>query len=242
MIRYTVFLTYLLLLSHAVQAACPEDSTVIGAKYTITAQNTKTHAVHTHHLILWRNGKQVAHQYPDTGITEVWQQTSNGMLRLVQYFDKHQRGIEYQPNEVNHGKGETNWPLKDQLITDKAIKSMQRTSTHGTGCSMSEDYTLTKDGKSISLTWLPGQRLMKTYHEKTASTELKWELVDIIDSAKRVKRIFSARQDYQTTDYIDIGDNESDPFFLKMINLGFVAHGGSGFYDADGHAIGDHHH
>ncbi len=34
------------------------------------------------------------------------------------------------------------------------------------------------------------------------------------------------------TDCADIGDNESDPFLLKMINQVDIEHGSAGFYDS----------
>ena len=54
---------------------------------------------------------------------------------------------------------------------------------------------------------------------------------------QKVQVEFAKWDNYQTTDYADIGDNESDPFLAKMINLGFVEHGASGFYHADGSPI-----
>jgi hypothetical protein len=54
---------------------------------------------------------------------------------------------------------------------------------------------------------------------------------------------FALRDDYRTIDYADIGDSEDDPFVRKMIRMGFVSHGASGFYDEHGHALdGGHNH
>ncbi|MFT6897794.1 MAG: hypothetical protein ACJA13_002205 [Paraglaciecola sp.] len=44
-------------------------------------------------------------------------------------------------------------------------------------------------------------------------------------------------------DVSDIGDDHSDPFLIKMVTLGFIEHGASGFYDDKGNALeGAHHH
>lgn len=56
-----------------------------------------------------------------------------------------------------------------------------------------------------------------------------------------VMQQFANWDSFQTTDYADIGDNEGDPFLAKMINLGFIEHGASGFYDASGKALGGGH-
>ena len=52
---------------------------------------------------------------------------------------------------------------------------------------------------------------------------------------------FALWQQYELTDYADIGDNESDPFLAKMINLGFIQDTHPGFYNSQGQAIGGRH-
>lgn len=222
-------------------AECTIDQDRIGAHYTVT---TKTqHGEQQGQINLWRNGNQVAHEYSDSRITEIWEQLNNGMLRMERHFDQHQRGIEYAPNEINHGKGERDWGLKYQLISDKLIKQMQTTGSSGEACDKVQHFVLAQAGRHIQLAWLPEQRLVKTYREQSADKEIVWQLTDVIQSKKQVAQVFTIRSHFYTTDYTDIGDNESDPFLLKMINLGHVEHGASGFYDAHGHALeGQHRH
>ena len=61
-------------------------------------------------------------------------------------------------------------------------------------------------------------------------------------SEDAIKQKFAVWDRYQTTDYADVGDNESDPMLAKMIKLGFISHGASGFYHADGTQIESGHH
>ncbi len=65
----------------------------------------------------------------------------------------------------------------------------------------------------------------------------RWVLVSLESDEDKVGDRFAAWDSHDTTDFADIGDNESDPFLLKMINLGFISHGASGFYDASGNMI-----
>jgi len=241
MIRFLLLSLSFIIFSHTALAACKINNAVIGAKYKITTQHIKTDKNNTRYLLLWRNNKQVAQQLSDTAITEVWEQTNNGQLRLVRYFDKHYRGIEYEPNEINVGKRNKDWDVKSQLIADKLIKSMHKKSINGRGCEKTTHYILKSNHKKISLSWLSQQRLIKTYSETTVSDKIKWELIKVITDKKQINDVFTIRSDYQTTDYADIGDNESDPFLMKMINLGFVKHGASGFYDTNGNKLTRHH-
>jgi hypothetical protein len=191
---------------------------------------------------LWRNAQQVAIRYPANAITELWELTVNNKLHLVRYFDAHGRGIEYQPNEI---KGNQDWSLKRQLISDTLISQMALRKTRGKDCQTVEYYTKKSDDSKLDLQWFPKQQLIKHFKVKTSASETEWTLLETSKDAQQIAQEFQTLALYDTTDYTDIGDNESDPFLLNMINLGFVEHGGSGFYDADGHDIGDghaHHH
>lgn len=65
----------------------------------------------------------------------------------------------------------------------------------------------------------------------------RWVLVGLETDQAIIKDRFAAWDSHETTDFADIGDNESDPFLMRMITLGFISHGASGFYDASGNMI-----
>lgn len=120
---------------------------------------------------------------------------------------------------------------------------MQKIKTKDSGCDLVENYVFSNDAVQITLDWLPELQLIKSYSEKSETGRILWKLQQVIHDAERVKQAFKVRSNYPTTDYADIGDNESDPFLLlKMINLGHLDHSHSGFYNNQGQAIGGHHH
>lgn len=242
MIR-SVFLTFsLLALSQPATAACDQHGDLIGARYLVTKTQDGAAPAVTRELVLWRNQRQVAHENTRSGITELWEQTSNGQLRMVRYFDKHRRGIEYQPYEIRHASNNGDWQIKAQLISEAQLKSLQRIATQGGGCDKRENYASAKgDATQISLQWLPHRRLVQHYRETGPESTVTLQLLETITDEKRIKRAFADRETYQNVDYADIGDNESDPFLAKMINLGFIEHGAAGFYDTQGHTLNGHH-
>jgi len=235
-----VFLSFIFLSNNSF-ANCAINTDVLGAQYKITSSLPEKQTASVRHMALWRNSNQVAHQYSDTHITEVWEKMSNGKLRMVRNFDEHQRGIEYEPGEIKTSHNKSDWETKSQLISNGLIGTMQLISSTGNGCEKLEKYTLNKDGIEIRLQWLANKKLIKTYTVKSASAKVKWELQNIHSETSQVKKIFATRSNYYTTDYTDVGDNESDPFLMKMINLGFVAHGASGMYDQHGNALDSRH-
>lgn len=215
----------------------------LGAKYRMSASlvaSPDTPADVTQ-LFLWRRGEEVAHEYANKQVTEIWNRLVNGAIRPVRYFDEHQRGIEYQPGEVSTSGEGRDWPTKYQLIPDTFFSQLTLEKTEGEGCNQEKHFELVNAQGQLKLVWLPEMRLVKYYEEKTGLRTIEWVL-ESVTAADDVDKAFEARASYQTTDYADIGDNESDPFLRKMINLGFVSHGASGFYNSDGQQLQGHQH
>lgn len=243
MIRLIFVLFSLTAVANTAVAKCTVNNDVLGAAYKITTSHLSSGVDSVRHLVLWRNGKQVAHEYKGSLMTEVWEKMTNKRLRMVNYFDKHRRGIEYQPEEIKIAHSENDWLLKRQLVTPDLMNSMKLVKTTDDTCEKIESYELKSDKLNIAMEWLSKQELAKRYEETSADKKVTWTLEKVTNNPDDVNKVFLTRSTYQMTDYTDIGDNESDPFLLKMINLGFIAHGASGFYDQDGHAIeGGHHH
>ncbi|WP_230969078.1 hypothetical protein [Nitrogeniibacter aestuarii] len=227
--------------------ACDMDANHLGARYesTVHSGHTNTHADdHAHDqqvtMTLWRNGKRVAHEFPKAGITEIWWNTPNGFLAVTRNFDSARRSIEYAPMDLNRGKGDSDWSVKYQLVSNTLKNKMQLTRQEGSGCEKIEHYTLSENGITYRLAWQPARQLVQSYEVERPNAVEHWTLQDVITDTDRIAQSFERRDAYQSTDYADIGDNESDPFLLKLVSLGFVTHA-SGFYNADGTPIDDGH-
>ncbi|WP_233520526.1 hypothetical protein [Flocculibacter collagenilyticus] len=230
---------------------CAINPAQLTATYTI--QSTSTH----HHkpaksntnrtLVLWRHNNVVAHQYPETAITESWQllkhtSANTQLVKPVRYFDQHERAIEYQPGETLHGKKEKNWHYRQQLVSPSLLQQMTLVKSAGIGCDLQQTYTLTQPHHSITLVWQPALKLLVGYKVSTPHYREEWQLVSVSSEKKTISAFFNQLDHYQTTDYADIGDDHTDPFLTNMVNLGFIEAGASGFYRADGQAISDHRH
>ncbi|MBD1389324.1 hypothetical protein IC617_07795 [Neiella sp. HB171785] len=221
--------------------SCPLNKQRLSADYTLT-RTWDIGRSQTKQLTLWRNANEVALQYPQQAITEIWTRGKDGRSRPVRYFDDYQRGIEYFPNEVKGSATAQVWQSKYQLIDDDFRQQMTLVSEAGQGCLRTETYELKQQGKRYRLVWQPASQLVIQYQEQAMSQLFTIELQQTSQDSGQIDQFFASRQAYQTTDYADVGDNESDPFFLKMMSLGFVQHGASGFYNADGSKLGGNSH
>jgi hypothetical protein len=188
---------------------------------------------------LIRLNNQVAHFYPKNKITDTWVKYRNNNVALNRYFEDEKRAIEYQPTEL---KRKVSWEKKTQLITSKQINEMTLVTAMGSGCYQQQEYNMQKGDLTVRLSWLPHLKLVKRLQVSHNGNQKVWSLQNIDTSTTTVNTFFKQRYQYQSTDYADIGDMESDPFFTKMINLGFIDHTPQGFYNSQGDNISPAHH
>lgn len=248
MMKYVYFLMALgfATAGHAAAPACEAAGDKVSLAYVETVtRRAETEGgaprTETRHIRLTRNRLQAAIEYADTGMTELWEQPVEGRLRLVKYFNAEKRGIEYQPGEVAAATADSDWSARRRLVSDRLIESMTPVERTGDGCDRQVTYRSDEGERSVELVRLPGPDIVERYVVNRPGLTVRLVLESRRGGAY-VNEYFDTLAGYPTTDYADIGDNESDPFLMKMINQGFIEHGASGFYDAQGNDIGGHRH
>lgn len=220
--------------------SCTEKSEQLGAIYSIETSglNHQTKKIKSN-FELWRKGHDVLHINQSKQATNQWHTLKNNNVRKISYFDHYQRGIEFEPVAVS----KTKWQLNYQLVSENLLSKMTLISTKGESCERIEHYKFESKGQSVELWWQPKLQLAQKIITIEKEILTVWLLNKTIFSKDEIINVFNKKEDYQMTDYADIGDNESDPFLRKMIRLGFIDHAGSGFYDAQGNQLSnDHHH
>ena len=234
----TIFVLLALIYSQHSVAQCQVNANELKAQYQVS--NEANSGKKTKHMLtLYRHHNDVAYQYNNQGISEYWHQQHNGLIDLTRYFDHDKQGIEYQASEI---KNKQSWQQIMQLISPKLRQKMQLISERENACQLEQKLQLIEGKKEILLTWLPQIKLVKKLTIITPTQTKHWQLLQLSTGAEKVAEQFAKWQRYKTTDYADVGDNEDDPFLAKMINLGFVEHAASGFYQANGQAIAAEHH
>ena len=231
-----IILSLVLISPLASAAQCALDNQYVQANYQVSQQAVANTLAQTEQFTLWRTPHQVAEQGRE--LVEMWQQLSNQQIRPIRYFQTQQRGIEYQPTEV---QVQQDWSTKYQLVSDDFIAKMTLKSEQGEGCEQLQNYQLVQGDTKIELAWLVNKKLVSSMRISKPQLTQTLTLATVRFDKAAVLQQFARWDSYQTTDYADIGDNEGDPFLAKMINLGFIEHGASGFYDASGKALGGGH-
>ncbi|GAA4895826.1 hypothetical protein GCM10023333_31280 [Ferrimonas pelagia] len=192
-------------------------------------------------MLLVRKGDRVLQRFLQAQISELWFQQRNGRIRPTRYFDQHQRGIEYQAAEVNQNNAQQLWQEKRQLITGAQRDAMTLLSDSGQGCNRRQRFHWQTGNSQAELEWAPHSQLLVSYRLQHGSEFWQYQLKSHQHDRVAVDNELSQLQQYPTVDYADVGDMENDPFLAQMINQGFLQHGASGFYNAQGESLGAQH-
>lgn len=222
---FLISVSFLLMSFSSISRAEQCNSQTLSASYTISEKlviNDKERLLSNEQFSLLRKSPVVAHEFPDKKISVIWSQLANGYLRPVRYFDKHKRGIEYGPLEINNRKGVKDWGDKYQLVADDMLDTMSLTNTSGEGCERLEFYTHKNGKNEFLLSWMPELKLVKSYKIYRGKKLKEWNLDRIEKDSTLISHWFKNKDAYEMTDYADIGDSESDPFLQSMIFFGFL--------------------
>lgn len=240
--KHIVIFTLLAILASTSVAECKDKFSELGAKYDVSYLTHDGKLLKKEKINLWRAEKRAGHEYIERKRFIDWMLSPKNKLSKTDNYDEHKRGIEYYPADFPSKEAATEWSLHSQFVSDSFIQAQKEMSQSGQGCELVIHYS----GNKTTLYWLPNKRIFEYFVIENGKRKTEWKLIELITDKATISHAFSSRDHYNLTDFADIGDNESDPFLTKMINLGFVKHGASGFYNARGEqldaASGHHHH
>ncbi len=177
---------------------------------------------------VWRQPNQVAYEYPDKGIIEVWQ-LEQQKVTFTRYFTAEQRGIYYSNGDLKSINQEVEWQQVNEMLPPARRAQLGEPSLKQDTCFHYSQY---QQQGQLSLTWNNDLNLPILVVNST--TGQRSQQIKLLDSAQS-KTFFAQLESYQLLDFADIGDSESDPFVRKMIKLGYVNHANHSNYPNGGH-------
>ena len=204
-----------------------------------TETSDQTSAETRSEFTLTRRLRTVTHEYPGLGIADSWYQLDNGATRQTRFFDRQQRGIEFDPQSSAQAKA--GWHKRYQLVDVGLRQSLDRVATHGEGCAEIQLLKGRTPDAELTLLWMPAWDLPVSFASHTTEQFTLTALQNVTLDAAKIQHEANVRARFKMTDYADIGDHEADPFLFSMIRLGFLQEGASGFYDVYGNPVGGGH-
>ena len=219
------------------------QSTAFMATYNIEQTTHDAASNKQNQLVLLRAQNSVFHINNQQVATQ-WTTLPHNHMKKTSYFIDDKRAIEYEATKTISNQA---WQYHAQLLHPLFQKQSTLIETTGQDCDKLEHYQQQKNTKTVDIWWFPAkklvQRISTTLSDKTESADkaVNWQLAEVTYDNKMIQQQLDTFSAYQSTDFADIGDNESDPFFRKMINLGFIEHSASGFYDSEGNSLSSAH-
>ncbi|MGB1263644.1 MAG: hypothetical protein ACPG52_12095 [Cognaticolwellia sp.] len=201
----------------SVASECDMSSNSISAYYQLTTQTAHAKESQPQLFELHRDNHSVLQRNISQGIHDVWTKTGHRMS-LSRAFDQYQHAIEYQSNELRY---QPKWRDITQLVTTPELKEMTLAAEKNASCQLEQHYVMAINNVEYQLVWLPNLRLVKYFQRKNAQASQTWTMTKYQSKPDVIASHFAQYADYQSTDYADIGDNESIPFLAAMINQGF---------------------
>ncbi len=187
---------------------------------------------------------------------EAWHR--NG--EYVRYFPQEKRSISYRRGDLLALNIHTDLDRQFHLISPAALSQFEKGQSLQDSCFTRQSYSFksksheesheenhrhaNKSGanepQSLQLSWISELELPAEMTITQGEQRIVYRLSKLTPvSQEGFKRLTSGFQDL---DFADVGDSESDPFIAKMITQGFIQHGSSGFYSADGQQLEGGHH
>lgn len=233
-----IILMFSLLLSATALAEtqCKHEQHPLIASYTVSSTADPS----SHETVqVVRTENKIIYHYQNQSISEQWYLQKNKRIGLTRYFDQYQRGIEYQAADMpNVKQAQQTWLQKYQLVSPAILAQLAQTPSPQDSCPSVAILSSKADSKQlVDLVWDNNTQLPTTLSIKQGKHTITWQRSSLNFDAKQVAQIINKYDNYQLTDYSDIGDNEADPFLAKMINQGFIEHSHHGFYNAQGEAM-----
>lgn len=190
---------------------------------------------------------------------EAWHR--NG--EYVRYFPQEKRSISYRRGDLLALNIHTDLDRQFHLISPAALSQFEKGQSLQDSCFTRQSYSFksksheesqgeshreshshanksSTEPQSLQLSWLSELELPAEMTITQGEQRIVYRLSKLTPvSPEGFKRLTSGFQDL---DFADVGDSESDPFIAKMITQGFIQHGSSGFYSADGQQLEGGHH
>ena len=201
---------------------------VLSAYYDFNQQKThnveqqkkqQTAAKKTQLFELHRYNNRVLQRDLSQGVNDIWSHNGN-RLSLNRAFEQYQHTIEYQSNELRY---QPKWQDIFHLVAIPDLNKMQLVEQKNSGCQLEQHYIHKTKTSTYQLVWLPNLELVKFFELKSASLTRQWSLTNYQGTVEQITALFTQYSRFQSTDYADVGDNESTPFLAAMINQGFSA-------------------
>jgi len=195
----------------------------------------------TSELQFVRLADEVLRIRPAMQTAELWRRGDNERNEFYRYFLDAKRTVYYPAGDLLALNIHRSWQSANSLVDKQVLPLLEAVGEEQVFCQTARHYRGELQGRQLELLWLTSLELPAYLKIRNRDNVYELQLEGFGQPAEIERQLASWRR-FDSIDYADVGDSESDPFIAKMIRQGFIEHGASGMYDSNGHPIGGHGH
>ena len=165
---------------------------ILGARYRVEKTDHTSAKTSRETLILWRLGNDVAHERPESGLTEVWRRLEGRDVEYRRYDDRAQRllSVSTQFGVVDE------WPSRYQLLAPEALDKMRLLEESGSGCKRVQKYRVELGTGALTVWWNPDLQLVLLLDRAGPAVSTTMKLADIESAGSAIAATFNRRLAY----------------------------------------------
>lgn len=167
-----------------------------------------------------RTNNKLIYHYSKLYITDIWWLDEFSEIHLKKAFLSFKRAIEYEPVEIKMLVRQR-WQKLNHLFNPNLLAKLKKTKQTQHACLNISHYQGRIGQTMIHIKWLDQLKLPLSYSMSNQMGRKQYQMQSLKPIATT---LLDAIDTFDSTDFADIGDNESDPFLARMINLGFIHH------------------
>ena len=204
---------------------CPADQALANGyitRYDVAGAKARISQLTLTHINGWSG-------YDAGGATiRLWHGLPGDDAELYRVFDEAERSILYTSSGLALLDQSRPWHRVAELADTNALTPVggerddcgrQRHYTGGNDTQMIDVWAYADSGLVTALTVRPTK-------SEAATPLMTYRLAAVEGGSEDALARVARWRGYQSTDFADIGDNESDPFLQRMIHQGFIEHAG----------------
>lgn len=178
----------------------------------------------THEWHLWRQADVVEIRDVDGKSGQIWRRDKDGQVSYQRVFHTARRVVEYYPSDLRALQSYPEWQKLTSVIDPALLGSALAAKEEVLVLNRpARRYTGTVEDQEFDILWLEQEHLPARVHRKSKGYEEIMELKEIHPLASS-SWPRNETVGYESIDYADLGDKESDPFVRAFLHAGGREH------------------
>lgn len=191
-------------------ANCIAADSVIGATYRVHTEAEGKSSDREITVFQIAAGR-VMYLMPEDHISQIYERYPHDQVKLIEYFDLEEIGVEHDPNEPQAAK---DWSAIYQVYPKSKLGPAEAKAAEGYACLPATQYRHTSsNGSPVNVVYFDGLDLPVKVETENGDVTKRWELEKLLTDKRELEKQLARVEGYRSYDFADLGDSENEEFF-----------------------------